>query len=132
MGEPLPILPPLRTIREHCVECCAGCRTGPGSPAGCNSPACALFPLRLGRRVDGVSPLRSIRVKCLECAGSAAAVRNCTDTDCGLFPYRFGRNPKRAGIGGRNLPQNGQETRTQRRLQPAESQTSTPVGPPVV
>jgi len=31
-----------------------------------------------------------------------------------------------------NLPQNGQETPAQRRLQPAESQASTPVGPPVV
>lgn len=51
------------------------------------------------------SPLRAIREKCLECScGNALEVRECHIKACALWPFRMGKNPNRAGIGGRNLP----------------------------
>ena len=38
-------------IREKCVDCCGGYLRGENSPAGCNTPACSLFPFRLGVEV---------------------------------------------------------------------------------
>lgn len=52
-----------------------------------------------------LSPLRAIREKCLDCAGgNDAEVRRCHIERCTLWPFRMGKNPNRAGIGGKNLP----------------------------
>lgn len=50
------------------------------------------------------TPLRAIRLKCLDCsAGSAQEVRECNFTDCPLYYYRSGHNPKRKGVGDKNI-----------------------------
>lgn len=52
-----------------------------------------------------LSPLRAIREKCLDCAcGNDAEVRRRELKHCTLWPFRMGKNPNRAGIGGKNLP----------------------------
>lgn len=52
-----------------------------------------------------LSPLRAIREKCLDCAcENDAEVRRCELEHCTLWPFRMGKNPNRAGIGGKNLP----------------------------
>ncbi len=50
------------------------------------------------------TPLRAIRLKCLDCsAGSAQEVRECPMEWCPLYYYRSGHNPKRKGIGDKNI-----------------------------
>lgn len=55
-----------------------------------------------------LTPMKAIRQKCLECqGGSSNEVKSCHITDCTLWPFRLGRNPKRSGIGGKNLGSSG-------------------------
>lgn len=50
------------------------------------------------------TPLRAIRLKCLDCScGSAQEVRDCKIEACPLYYYRSGHNPKRKGVGGKNI-----------------------------
>ena len=89
---------PLRAIRAHCVDCCGG-GYGINGPAGCNSPNCAIFPLRCGEKVTGKKALKLIRKRCLECVGGVRVeVVNCTDHDCDLYSFRFGTNPSLSGL----------------------------------
>ena len=94
-------VPPLRAVHLHCVRCCGSTPRMPDSnPRACNSPTCALYPLRVGKGVQGVSTLGSIRQRCLDChAGNAAEVRRCADAECELWHFRMGHNPRRTGIG---------------------------------
>ena len=97
----LPTITPLRAVREKCYDCSAG--SWP-DVANCEIPECPLWPLRLGKRVAGVSPLRSIRRKCVDdcMCGSSSEVKRCHIAGCALHGYRLGKNPKRAGVGGGN------------------------------
>ena len=96
------LLPPLRAIRFHCVQCCAEYKRWPNGPRGCNTPQCGVYAYRNGGRKPDAphTPLRSIRRRCLQCAYTRREARNCSDQEnCHLFPYRLGRNPNRSGVG---------------------------------
>jgi len=93
---------PQKAIRRKCLEC-----TGWNNPIevkNCNSPNCPLYPLKMGRRKKGTSPLRQIRKHCLECmGGSSSQVKDCVSVSCPIHCYRSGHNPKRKGIGGNSI-----------------------------
>jgi len=70
---------------------------------GCDSVICKLND-------DKLSNLKRIKAHCMTCIGApnAYAVRQCdgklmSGDICSLHPYRLGHNPKRRGIGGKNL-----------------------------
>ena len=88
---------PLRAILACCQQCCAGITKGIDGPSGCNSPDCAVYPYRSGKRNPDApqTPIKSIRKRCLQCAATAHEVRHCTDQeDCHFWPYRLGRRPQ--------------------------------------
>lgn len=95
--------PPLKSIREFCIECCNGQRKEVARcSAGETGSPCSLWSLRFGRGVKDASPLKAIRAKCIDCCGgSLAKVRRCECTACSLHPYRMGRNPNLKGKRGR-------------------------------
>ncbi len=86
-------LTPMKAIRRYCTTCCGGAAQGENSPAGCNSPACPLYPLRSGRAVRGIGRLRAIRQRCRECVGTPADIRRCAERTCPLWPHRSGHRP---------------------------------------
>ncbi len=73
---------------------------------GCTSEICKLND-------SGLTNLKKIKAHCLTCVPeqSLQGVRSCdghilidgTPAMCSLHPFRLGHNPKRAGIGGKNL-----------------------------
>ena len=55
-----------------------------------------------------LTPLKAIRLKCLECSNhQPREVRLCPFDDCPLYIYRFGHNPKRKGVGNRDIKRLG-------------------------
>ncbi len=51
-----------------------------------------------------MTPLRAIRAKCLDCSNDQwLEVKLCQVPKCPLFAYRFGKNPKRRGMGSREM-----------------------------
>jgi hypothetical protein len=88
--------PPLKAVRAECLSCCNGSAY---EVSLCPAEACALWPLRFGRRTPDAprSIVGAIREKCLDCSGgSRAEVRRCRFVDCALHPFRFGTNPNRS------------------------------------
>ena len=78
---------PLKVIRLDCIDCCGGSTQRENSPSGCNSPECPSFPLRHGKAVKGIRPLKQIRKKCLKCVcNHPGEVRFCTKPSCHLYP----------------------------------------------
>ena len=103
---------PLKSIREKCLWCCLG---QAGEIRWCrSSKSCAIWPLRFGKGVRGISPLKAIRAKCLDCVGgSPSDVRACAPNYdgldfCPLWDFRFGTNP--------NYSEVTRESRRQRRF----------------
>ena len=51
-----------------------------------------------------LTPIKAIRKHCLDCQGyEKAGVRNCSFFDCPLYLFRMGKNPKRKGIGCKDM-----------------------------
>jgi len=86
---------PLKAIRAHCLTCC--CEM-PLEVKLCGATACASYPLRFGKSVQGIRPLTVIKDHCAECSGDEQA-KDCKVTTCALHPFRNGKNPNRAGLG---------------------------------
>lgn len=92
---------PLVCARKYCLECNGSSKEVRLCTANLSDPVCPLWPLRFGKKAQGVSTIKAIRARCLDCrGGSTVLVRDCKDTDCALWPYRMGTNPNRQGIGG--------------------------------
>jgi hypothetical protein len=121
LADPMPDRPPppLKAIRQHCLEC-AGTAA---EVAACPSVQCPVWLHRHGHRprrqeaetvadvvlrpeeravraaeflAQGGTGLRAIRRHCLDCSGgSPAEVKDCRHKICPLWPYRLGRNPNR-------------------------------------
>ena len=92
-------LTPLRAIRKRCYGCGEGTAK---TIRDCEFPNCALYPLRFGKRVQGIKSAKAIREYCLWCCGNPNEVRLCVNdgkqsTLCPLYPYRFGKNPTKKG-----------------------------------
>lgn len=121
---PLPTLTPLRAVREKCYDCSAG--SWP-DVASCEVRDCPLWPLRMGKRVSGVSPLRSIRRKCVDdcMCGSSVEVKRCHIGDCALHGYRLGKNPRRAGLGGGGNADRLAEWREKKRVESMSTAATT-------
>jgi len=86
---------PREALRDYCKWCVKG--SWPEIHA-CDAPQCPIFPVKGGKTVKGISPLKTIRARCLDCSGfSINEVRDCQFPDCPLFPFRFGKHPGRAG-----------------------------------
>lgn len=85
---------PLKAIKAHCKWCQGGSLQWVRE---CGDDNCPLLPLREGKTVKGISPLKTIRRKCLECVETSKDVRDCpgqmTNGFCPLHPFRFGRKP---------------------------------------
>ncbi len=98
-------LTPVRAIRLRCLDC--SCHQVK-EVRDCDIETCPLYEYRMGKRQgikSGLTPLRAIRSKCLDCClNQRKEVELCPACDCSLHCYRFGRNPRRAGIGGKNAP----------------------------
>ena len=106
-NEPTPLLPvasdqdqhspsPLQAVRAECLSCCNGSTQ---EVRLCPVTACALWPLRFGRRLPDAprSTVGAIRAKCLDCSGeSRAEVASCRMVKCSLHPFRYGKNPNRS------------------------------------
>ena len=88
---------PLKSIRLHCLSCCLN---QPSEVRYCGASGCNSHPLRMGKRVEGLNVLKTIREHCKQCGGWEEKPRDCQVTDCELFPFRCGKNPNRAGLGG--------------------------------
>ena len=86
--------PPLKSVRRYCLWCMNGQAR---EVSLCPSDDCPFYPLRFGKRKQGMSTLKMIKAKCKDCAES---VKKCDFIDCQIYPYRFGHNPARQGIGG--------------------------------
>lgn len=64
------------------------------------------------KEAQKLSPLQAIRQKCLECMMfESAQVRECDITNCPNYQYRFGKNPRRKGIGNKNVSKNSNSTK---------------------
>lgn len=85
----------------------------------CGAVGCTSYPLRMGKRVQGLRPLQVIKEHCIACGGHEEHPRDCKVTECELFPFRLGKNPNRAGIGNPspNQANLGQESRTKPPIQ---------------
>jgi len=91
------ILPPLKVIRKHCLECCCGQSV---EVRLCPVDNCALYPYRFGKGSEvkpQLTPLKSIKAKCLDCSGTAQEASSCWSDTCVLYPYRQGHNPNLTG-----------------------------------
>jgi hypothetical protein len=92
---------PLKSIRQHCVECMGGSYQAVND---CPSQTCPLWLDRSGKKRKGQRPLASIKEFCLACVGGLEEVKNCTGKmlygpDCQPHLYRLGRNPRKRGQG---------------------------------
>lgn len=85
---------PLEAIRQKCRWCCLDQTQ---EIELCQSQkTCPIWPLRFGKSVKGISPLKAIRAKCLDCVGGGPSdVKDCdpASDNCALWPFRFGTNP---------------------------------------
>lgn len=89
-AEPVPIYTPMRAVRKTCVYCASS----PHQIDGCENTTCHLYPLRGGKRVIGVSAIKSMRKRCVECMGGQyVLVPGCSERDCPSWPYRMGTRP---------------------------------------
>ncbi len=85
----------LASIRKKCLDCCCN---NPNEVRLCMAEDCSLYPLRFGKRVPGVSPLKAIRARCLDCsADNARRSARCRITHCQLYRFRMGKNPNLVG-----------------------------------
>ncbi len=90
----------MKDFRKWCVG-----RGGWPEIHGCMAEGCPIHPVRGGKTVSGISPLKTCRAKCMDCAGQfEPGVKDCEFTECSLYPFRMGKNPGRQGKGGN--PQN--------------------------
>lgn len=91
----------------------------------CGDELCPLLPLREGKAVKGVSPLRTIRGKCLECCETSQDVKECpgqmSNGWCPLHPFRFGKKPRTLSQAERKQRQNALNTAGQNTVFEAES-----------
>jgi len=106
---------PLKGIRAHCLTCCLN---QPAEVKNCGTTACPVYPLRLGKSVQGVRPLTAILERCRDCAGDEQPAA-CKIETCALHPFRRGKNPNRAGLGmrGGNCANLKKSCRTERAIQ---------------
>jgi len=90
-------LPPLKAIREKCVQDC--CNGYTEEVDNCLVPYCELYPYRFGKIPEdkkNISLPKVIRAKCIECSGGIISeVDKCPITDCPLYHLRFGKNKKK-------------------------------------
>jgi len=112
-------LTPLKAIRKKCLWCM--CDVSNEVRLCTCGNTCTVYPYRFGKSPDekpALTPLKAIKAKCFDCSGfSKKEQRNCEFKDCILWPYRLGHNPKRKGLGNKNInvyknTKNSQKTTT--------------------
>ena len=86
---------PLKSIRNHCLDCCLN---QSAEVRHCGASGCPSHPLRFGKSAPGNRPLQTIKKHCTECSGDERP-KDCEEKDCALFPFRLKKNPNRKGIG---------------------------------
>lgn len=92
---------PLRSIHKYCLWCMNGQAVEVNS---CLSKNCPLYEMRLGKKSQGLRPLKQIRQRCKVCSESLDEIKDCRFNGkdfpiCSLFPYRMGKNFKLKGKG---------------------------------
>ena len=117
---------PLIAIKENCKWCMDGSLK---YVRECGDGNCPLLPLREGKSVKGISPLKTIRAKCLECVETPQYVKECPgqmyNGFCPLHPYRFGKKSRTLSEAERKQRQNALDTAGQEAIFEAESETET-------
>lgn len=90
---------PSKSVRKYCLWCCTyQPKEVRLCTANLSDPVCPLWPIRFGRKAQGVSTLKAIRAWCLDCSAyNRAEVKRCQLNDCSLYPYRMGKNPNLSG-----------------------------------
>ena len=95
-------LTPMQAVRKTCLYCAGtsqGVRECDGQLEdwGGKPMTCPLHPLRFGRRVKGISPVKAIRRRCLWCSyRQLKVIEDCPEPECLSYPYRFGVRPETA------------------------------------
>ena len=82
---------PLKSIRSHCLWCCADQSK---EVELCTATGCPVHAFRFGRLPGkGSSSLKAIRGRCLDCVQGPGEVAKCGTASCDLHPFRTGKNP---------------------------------------
>ena len=90
---------PLKAVRKKCLSCAGSSK----EVRLCHLETCPLHSFRLGKS-KGKKILKAIKDYCFECSAfSRSEVINCNISDCPLYEFRTGKNPKRSGIGNKEI-----------------------------